>query len=145
MLDAAAASPQAGPNPFRKERRTSEFAQFVQSTGRGSTPKATNSNSHIFGSATKAIGTRKMTQLQQSAREISHPGASGPRREDVLAAALKDQTFTHSKGHRQGLDIDVPLAAGPGLSSGTIKIKSSGKHLLNQTSGHARPGIFTNE
>lgn len=147
-LDLGLASPQAGANPFRRERRTTEFTDFNQGPGRGSTPKATNSNSHIFGSTKKAIGTRKMTQLQQSARDNSHLGTSGPRRSDVLEAALQDQTLAYSKGQRQGVDIDVPLAAGPGLSSSNIKIKASSKHLLNQTGGgsfNARQGIFTNE
>ena len=71
-LDLGLASPQAGANPFRRERRTTEFTEFIQGPGRGSTPKAMNSNSHIFGSTKKAIGTRKMTQLQQSARDNSH-------------------------------------------------------------------------
>lgn len=79
-LDLGLASPQGGANPFRRERRTSEFAEYLQGSGRGSTPRATNSNPHIFGSTKKAIGTRKMTQLQQSARDNSHLGTSGPHR-----------------------------------------------------------------
>lgn len=88
IYDPAMGSPQADQNPFRKEHRASEFADHVRVMARGSTPKAENSNHHLFGSATKAIGNRKMTQLQQSAREIRHLNGSGPSREDVLAAAL---------------------------------------------------------